>query len=92
MLLKEVKGDICRLLETVKKLSARQEYSKLANMMLQEILPRFNADTLAEELKAQNKIKLFQDILETCDLYGLKHYARSDRNLKSSFYVSYVLS
>jgi len=38
--------------------------------MLQEILPRLNADNLAEELKGQNKIKLFQEILETCDLYG----------------------
>lgn len=60
--------------------------------MLSEILPRVQADALAEELKTANKTELFGEIVEACDLYGQKHYSRADRALKHSFYVDYVLS
>lgn len=37
-------------------------------------------------------MKLWQDIMEACEIYGLKHYARADKNLKHSFYLQYIMS
>ena len=37
-------------------------------------------------------MKLWQDIMEACEIYGLKHYARADKNLKNSFYLQYIMS
>lgn len=30
--------------------------------------------------------------MDACEIYGLKHYARADKNLKQSFYLHYVMS
>ena len=43
-----LKEDKRKLLETIKKLNARQQYAGMAQILLREILPRFNADDLVE--------------------------------------------
>ena len=61
-------------------------------MLLSEVLSRVNADSLHEAAKASGKQKLLDEIIEACEIYGLKHYSRADRNLKQSYYVQYVMS
>ena len=56
-------------------------------MLLSEVLSRVDADGLHEAAKAAGKQKLLEEIIEACEIYGLKHYARADRNLKQSYYV-----
>jgi len=82
MLLKEVKGDICQLLDMTRKLNARQEYARLAQIFISEIFARIDVDKLAEDLKKDNKTKKWTELVETCEIYGLKHYARADKSLK----------
>ena len=91
-MIKEIKGDYCRILELIRKLNARQEFSRLAQMLLSEVLSRVDAESLHEAAKAAGKQKLLEDIIEACEIYGLKHYARADKNLKQSYYVQYVIS
>ena len=61
-------------------------------MLLSEVVFRVNADVLIENAKASGKTSLVKEVLEACEIYGLKHYARSDKNLKQSYYVQYVMS
>jgi len=84
-----MKQDKKKLLETVKKLNARQEYAQLAQTLLSEILPRFDYDELIEEFKETN---LLRDLLEVTAMYAAKHYNRVDGNLKRTFYLNYVVS
>ena len=55
-------------------------------------MTRVDAEKISKELKQQGKMKLWQDIMEACEIYGLKHYARADKNLKHSFYLQYIMS
>jgi hypothetical protein len=48
MLMEECKEDLTRLLEMVRKLNARAEYARLAQVMLGEIMPRVKSEELAE--------------------------------------------
>jgi len=66
----------------IRKLNARQEFSRLAQMMLAEVMCRVDADSLHEAAKASGKQKILSEIIEACEIYGLKHYARADKNLK----------
>ena len=52
-------------------------------------MPHFNADDLMEQFKESGGLK---EILEATEIYSRKHYERADRNLKSVYYVNYVLS
>jgi L-rhamnose mutarotase len=61
-------------------------------MLIAEIFSRVDAEELLSELKKQGKVKLWQEVMEACEIYGLKHYARADKNLKESFYLQYVMS
>ena len=61
-------------------------------MLLSEVLSRVDAESLHEAAKAAGKQKLLEEIIEACEIYGLKHYARADKNLKQSYYVQYVIS
>ena len=61
----------------------------MAQVLLKEVLPHFNADDLMEQFKESGGLK---DILEATEIYSRKHYERADRNLKSVYYVNYVLS
>jgi hypothetical protein len=61
-------------------------------MLLSEVLCRVSADSLNDAAKAAGKSKLLSEIMEACEIYGLKHYARADKNLKQSYYVQYVMS
>lgn len=61
-------------------------------MIIAEIFARIDVDQLAEDLKKSGKTKLWGDLIEACEIYGLKHYARADKNLKNSFYLQYVMS
>ena len=92
LLLKEVNNDICKLLDLVRKLNARQEYARLAQMMLSDIFSRVDPDELLSSLKKESKIKHWQELMDSCEIYGLKHYVRADKNLKQSFYLQYVMS
>ena len=56
-------------------------------MLLSEVLCRVSADSLNDAAKAAGKSKLLSEIMEACEIYGLKHYARADKNLKQSYYV-----
>jgi hypothetical protein len=51
-------------------------------MLIAEIFSRIDAEELLSELKKQGKVKLWQEVMEACEIYGLKHYARADKNLK----------
>ena len=64
----------------------------MAQMILAEIFARIEVDQLIEDLKKTGKTKLFEEIMEACEIYGLKHYARADKSLKSSYYLKYVMS
>lgn len=79
-------------MELVRKLNARQEYARLAQLMLAEVMARVDVDTLQALLKKQGKGKLWGDLMEACEIYGLKHYARADKNLKQSYFLQYVMS
>jgi len=61
-------------------------------MILAEIFARIEVDQLIEDLKKTGKTKLFEEIMEACEIYGLKHYARADKSLKSSYFLKYVMS
>ena len=90
LILKE--ADMLQLMELVRKLNARQEYARLAQLMLAEIMARVDSESLQELLKKQGKMQLWADIMEACEIYGLKHYARSDKSLKQSYFLQYVMS
>lgn len=60
--------------------------------MLAEIMTRVDIDSLQTLLKKQGKVKLWGDIMEACEIYGLKHYARTDKSLKQSYFLQYVMS
>ena len=92
LLLKEVNNDVCKLLDLVRKLNARQEYARLAQMMLGDIFSRVDPDELLSALKKDSKVKHWEELMDSCEIYGLKHYARADKNLKQSFYLQYVMS
>lgn len=49
LLLKE--ADICKLFELTRKLNARQEFARMAQMLIAEIFARVDADELQAELK-----------------------------------------
>lgn len=89
--MKEASEDQMKLLEMVRKLNARAEYARLAQIMLCEILPRINSTEFSAHLKRKGKLQEFKDVMETYEIYGAKHYARLDRNLKSSYFVQYML-
>lgn len=84
-----LKEDKKKLLETIKKLNARQQYASMAQVLLKEILPRFNSDELVDEFRESGGLK---EMIEATTMYSDKHYSRADRNLKSVYYVNYVLS
>jgi len=86
LLLKENK---LKLFDTIKKLNARQQYASMAQVLLKEILPRFNTDDLCDAFKESGGLK---EMIEATTMYSDKHYSRADRNLKSVYYVNYVLS
>ena len=73
----------------IKKLNARQQYASMAQVLLKEVLPHFNADDLIDQFKESGGLK---ELLEATDVYSKKHYERADRNLKSVYYVNYVIS
>ena len=81
-----LKEDKKRLFEMIKKLNARQEYAYMAQVLLKELLPRFSAEELVAEFKQAGGGSL-KDMLSATELYSEKHYTRTDRNLKRSFYV-----
>jgi len=62
----------------------------MAQVLLRELLPRFEAGDLMTEFKASGGG--LKAILEATEIYSGKHYTRADRNLKRTFYVQYVLS
>jgi hypothetical protein len=51
-------------------------------MLIAEIFARVDVDQLQSELKKEGKSKLWSEVMEACEIYGLKHYARADKNLK----------
>jgi len=59
-------------------------------MFIAEILCRVDVEELAETLKKSGKAKLWNELVEACEIYGLKHYSRADRSLKHSYYLQYV--
>ena len=85
-----IKEDKKKLFEMIKKLNARQQYASMAQVLLRELLPRFEASELMEEFKQSGGG--LKSILEATEMYSDKHYTRADRNLKRTFYVQYVLS
>ena len=62
----------------------------MAQVLLREILPRFDIEQLVDEFKQSNEN--LKAILEALETYSGKHIIRADRNLKRTFYVRYVLS
>jgi len=79
-----------KLFDMVKKLNARQEYASMAQVIMREVLPRFDIEQLVSEFKQSNVA--LKPILEAMTTYSGKHFTRADRNLKRTFYVRYVLS
>ena len=90
MLLKEDKK---KLFEMLKKLNARQEYAYLAQKVLAEVLPRYDAQALLDDPDAfkDSKVSLKQ-MTEATEAHSAKHYSRTDGTLKRTYYVEYVLS
>ena len=84
-----LKEDKRKLLETIKKLNTRQQYASMAQVLLKEILPRFSAEELVEQFRENGGLK---EMIEATEMYSSKHYTRTDKNLKSVYYVNYVLS
>ena len=68
--MRECKDDLTRLLEMIRKLNARAEYARLAQVMLGEMMPRIKAEDLAEQLKKNNKTQLFRELIEACEVYS----------------------
>ena len=50
-----------------------------------------NPESLAAELKKENKTAHYKELMQACEVYGLKHYARADRGLKQSYYLNYLV-
>ena len=61
----------------------------MAQVLLKEVLPHFNADDLIDQFKESGGLK---ELLEATEVYTRKHYERADRNLKSVYYVNFVIS
>jgi hypothetical protein len=59
--------------------------------MLAEILSRVNVEDLTQQLKKSGKTKEWDEIVDACEIYGLKHYSRADNSLKHSYYLQYVM-
>ena len=82
-----------RLVEIIRNLNTKQEYSIIAQALLNEILPRFDAsdylDTAEYKGGQQNELK---DALKVMSFYSQKHVERAERGLKRAFYPEYVLS
>ena len=76
----------------IKKLNARQQYASMAQVLLRELLPRFDIEELVAEFKEASVGGGLKNIIEALDMYSAKHFTRADRNLKRTFYVKYVLS
>ena len=68
--MRECKDDLTRLLEMIRKLNARAEYARLAQVMLGKMMPRIKAEDLAEQLKKNNKTQLFRELIEACEVYS----------------------
>lgn len=75
-----------KLIDIVKKLNARQEYSKLSQLMLKEILPKLDFEKLESE-----DIVDVKGMLSSTELYSHKHLARSNKSLKESYYVHFIM-
>jgi hypothetical protein len=84
-----IKEDKQKLFDLIKKLNARQQYSALAQRLLAEVLPRFSPDELIEEFKDSKKLS---ELVEAMQLYSDKHYARTDKHLKQSYFVHFVMN
>ena len=77
------------MFELIKKLNARQQYSALAQKLLAEVLPRFAPDEIIEAFKDSKQLN---ELIEPMLMYSEKHYTRSDKSLKQSYFVHFVMN
>ena len=75
-----------KLIDIVKKLNARQEFSNLSQLLLKEILPRLDT----EQMQSEDLLEV-KGLLNSTELYSHKHLARSNKSLKESYYVRFVM-
>lgn len=82
-----------RLVEILKNMNSKHEYAQIAHALLNEILPRFNAEEYLESKEyrgtAQGELK---EALKVMTFYSQKHVERAERGLKKAYYPEYVLS
>lgn len=83
-----LKEDKQKLFDLIKKLNARQQYCSLAQKLLAEVLPRFTPEEVIEEFKDSRKLS---EMIEAILMYSQKHYSRTDKNLKQSYFVHFVM-
>lgn len=81
-----MKKETKKLIDVVKKLNARSEFSNLSQILLREILPRLDTENLESEDLTDVK-----GLLTSTELYSHKHLARSNKSLKESYYVRFVM-
>ena len=66
LLLTESVDDLTKLFDMIKKLNARAQYAKLAQVMLGELLPSLDPELVAKQLKSINRVEKWADISEAC--------------------------
>ena len=83
-----------KFLTIVRNLNAKYEYSNLAQHLLTDILPQFDCESFLESIKS-DEAKTPSDLktlLESTLVYEDKHYTRVERQLRSSYFVDYIIS
>lgn len=82
-----------RLIEILRNLNSKQQYCHIAQALLGELLPRFEAEEYLEsaEYKGANQNEL-KEALKVMSFYSQKHQERAERGLKKAYYPEYVLS
>ena len=91
-LLKE-ENDKKKLIDILRNLNSKHEYAQIAQALLSELLPRFDAEEFldAPDFKgpAQNELK---EAIKIMNFYSAKHSDRAERGLKRAYFPEYVLS
>ena len=79
-----------KLLELLKNLNTKHQYSHLAQHILNMIVQKFSSADYIEPYKDNSKD--LSNNLQMMEIYSEKHYERAERGLKKSYFVDYVLS
>lgn len=93
-ILNKLKGiNNAKLLDIIRKLNCKYEYTPLAQCLMQKILPSIESGPLIKSCNKDPKNPVdAMNLFETINLYNEKHYSRMDRQMQNSYFVDYVVS